>query len=375
MKTIRSHIAAGGMLVALASMLLAGAAVAEEAGKARLSDFTDPAIRSEAGSELIIRGSSDIRRRNARTSQALRSLLSKSDEPQQTGTSVQQVRHEQVISAGGCCPTDSCCPATCAAPAECCAPGVCADACCAPSNCCAPQAGCAPVGCGCPAGRCDCGPTCACPSDNCCCPGACDGCAPGSCACPADACCCPGACDGCAAVGRVHIGDNFELVGCADACDGYDPRGIGAGNGFRNGGRRHARSCQHGYGNGDCPFCNSRSCLNRNCVADTLCEHAAAHRARNRLASYNLNQYLHCKIGCLIHDGHGGVGSRMFGHYSVVYPADAGHFDSRDGGIYAAQGYGGAVSVPLAPTVRQAWNYGWGIPSSRLTPVSNAPAP
>jgi len=106
-----------------------------------------------------------------------------------------------------------------------------------------------------------------------------------------------------------------------------------------------------------------------------LCRHAAAHRARSRLASHNFNQYLHCKFGCLIHDGHGGVGSPMFGHYSVVYPVDAGHFDTRDGGVYAAQGYGGAVSVPLAPTVRHAWNYGWGIPSSRLTPVSNTPAP
>lgn len=37
---------------------------------------------------------------------------------------------------------------------------------------------------------------------------------------------------------------------------------------------------------------------------------------------------------------------------------------------YAAQGYGGPVSVPQAPNVRSNFNYGWGIPSSRLTPTS-----
>lgn len=37
---------------------------------------------------------------------------------------------------------------------------------------------------------------------------------------------------------------------------------------------------------------------------------------------------------------------------------------------YAAQGYGGPVSIPQAPNVRANYNYGWGIPSSRLTPTS-----
>lgn len=37
---------------------------------------------------------------------------------------------------------------------------------------------------------------------------------------------------------------------------------------------------------------------------------------------------------------------------------------------YAAQGYGGPVSIPQAPNVRANFNYGWGIPSSRLTPTS-----
>lgn len=41
---------------------------------------------------------------------------------------------------------------------------------------------------------------------------------------------------------------------------------------------------------------------------------------------------------------------------------------------YAAQGFGGPVTVPLAPNVRDAYNYSWGLPSSRLTPIGY-PAP
>jgi hypothetical protein len=59
----------------------------------------------------------------------------------------------------------------------------------------------------------------------------------------------------------------------------------------------------------------------------------------------------------------------LAGHYHIVYPVNPGYFDSRDGQVYAAPGYGGPVSVPLAPVVNHTYNYGWGIPSSRLTPV------
>lgn len=67
--------------------------------------------------------------------------------------------------------------------------------------------------------------------------------------------------------------------------------------------------------------------------------------------------------------GHDGPGRPLAGCYSIVYPVDPGYFDQRDGQIYAAPGYGGPVSVPLAPVVNSTYNYGWGIPSSRLTPV------
>jgi hypothetical protein len=64
------------------------------------------------------------------------------------------------------------------------------------------------------------------------------------------------------------------------------------------------------------------------------------------------------------------AGQPLFGHYKIVYPVNPGYFDGRDGQVYAAQGYGGPVSVPLAPVVRHTYNYGWGVPSSRLTPIS-----
>ncbi|MCA9055993.1 MAG: hypothetical protein KDA75_19305 [Planctomycetaceae bacterium] len=59
------------------------------------------------------------------------------------------------------------------------------------------------------------------------------------------------------------------------------------------------------------------------------------------------------------------------GHYSIVYPVDPWYGDARDAGVYGAEGYGGPMSVPLAPVIRHTFNYGWGVPSSRLTPVSH----
>ena len=64
-------------------------------------------------------------------------------------------------------------------------------------------------------------------------------------------------------------------------------------------------------------------------------------------------------------------GVPLLGKYRLVYPVNPGYFDARDGQVYAAQGYGGPVSVPLAPNVRHTYNYGWGVPSSRLTPISH----
>tara|TARA_R100001480_G_scaffold97533_1_gene102178 strand:+ start:215 stop:391 length:177 start_codon:yes stop_codon:yes gene_type:complete len=54
----------------------------------------------------------------------------------------------------------------------------------------------------------------------------------------------------------------------------------------------------------------------------------------------------------------------------MTYAVDPYQFDARDGRLYGAQGYGVPIAVPLAPNVHSTYNYGWGVPSSRLTPVT-----
>ena len=68
--------------------------------------------------------------------------------------------------------------------------------------------------------------------------------------------------------------------------------------------------------------------------------------------------------------GNCGNGSPLAGHYNLVYAADPNYFDQRDGSLYSAQGYGTPVTVPLAPNVHHQFNYGWGMPSSRITQIS-----
>jgi hypothetical protein len=76
-----------------------------------------------------------------------------------------------------------------------------------------------------------------------------------------------------------------------------------------------------------------------------------------------------CKLGYLIPSGGNGSGVYPAGAYNLFYPNNPYYFDERDGKVYAAQGYGVPVTVPLAPNVHYAYNYSWGIPSSRLTPI------
>jgi hypothetical protein len=62
--------------------------------------------------------------------------------------------------------------------------------------------------------------------------------------------------------------------------------------------------------------------------------------------------------------------------YCMTYAYNPWYTDCRDGRVYAAYGWGAPMTVPLAPTVTNQHNYGWGIPSSRLTPISRvAPHP
>jgi hypothetical protein len=64
--------------------------------------------------------------------------------------------------------------------------------------------------------------------------------------------------------------------------------------------------------------------------------------------------------------GSAGYGSGALNHYHAL---NGGYCDPRDMQLYAAQGYDVPVAVPLAPVVRRTYNYGWGLPSSRLVRV------
>lgn len=141
--------------------------------------------------------------------------------------------------------------------------------------------------------------------------------------------------------------------------------------------------CEHEY---IPPMYEHHSILGNNCVADWLRMQNAMYRARNKTASAVLAESVHedckekhawarCKFGYFVPTGCGGAGCPPLGHYSMVYPVNPYHFDQRDGQVYAASGYGGPVSVPLAPVVHHTYNYGWGIPSSRLTPISHPTSP
>ena len=120
----------------------------------------------------------------------------------------------------------------------------------------------------------------------------------------------------------------------------------------RNGSRcQFGGRCPHGFGLGHgCPSCQSGCCRNQ-CSQDMI-------------------DYFRCKFGYFIPTGAGGAGVPFAGKYSRVYPQDPYYFDQRDGQAWGAQGYGMPMAVPLAPTVGHTYNYGWGSPSSRLTPVS-----
>jgi hypothetical protein len=79
---------------------------------------------------------------------------------------------------------------------------------------------------------------------------------------------------------------------------------------------------------------------------------------------------IHAKFNYFCPSGAGGQGVPWFDCYHMVYAVNPEYFDPRDGRVYAAQDTGVPMAVPLAPNVNYTYNYGWGIPSSRITPIS-----
>ena len=119
---------------------------------------------------------------------------------------------------------------------------------------------------------------------------------------------------------------------------------------------------------GGCPQCQGRYLT----IEDMFCSALGRNRDCNHAEMQQAKcDYLRCKFGYFVPSGAGGAGIPCCGKYSRVYPQDPHYFDQRDGQAWAAQGYGSPIAVPLAPVVGHTFNYGWGIPSSRLTPISH----
>lgn len=118
--------------------------------------------------------------------------------------------------------------------------------------------------------------------------------------------------------------------------------------------------------------CNG-NCGHVHCTSD-LAEATWNFRMRNAQTS----QWLFGRRGC------GGCGGRLascrlfwwdLGRKKDIIAVNPDYYDGRDTELYATQMYGVPTAVPLAPVVRDSYNYGWGMPSSRLTPVATRPVP
>jgi len=174
--------------------------------------------------------------------------------------------------------------------------------------------------------------------------------------------------------GGVGCGDG----GCGDECGYGCDDGCGEGCGFDEGccdtgrgGRRGRRGGCDDYSYGD-GYNQRMVTLFARATPDDGCSRWGTRWWRGQTGNYLArNQRLSDTLfGWLVPSGCCGQGCAPVGKYHMIYADDPGYGDSRDGGqLYGAQGYGTHVSVPLAPNVRHSYNYSWGTPSSRITPM------
>lgn len=94
------------------------------------------------------------------------------------------------------------------------------------------------------------------------------------------------------------------------------------------------------------------------------------YRCRNQVQSQRLANGLGCTFAFAAPLFWWDAGARK-----DIIAVNPGYSDPRDSELYSAQGYGVPIAVPLAPVVRDTYNYGWGLPASRLTPVATHAVP
>ncbi len=90
------------------------------------------------------------------------------------------------------------------------------------------------------------------------------------------------------------------------------------------------------------------------------------------MSFHNKNARLADKLfGWLIPSGSYGQGGPPIGKYHMTYANQPDYVNPNDTQIYATQGYGMPITVPLAPNVNHTYNYSAGIPASRITTIGN----
>lgn len=171
--------------------------------------------------------------------------------------------------------------------------------------------------------------------------------------------------------------------GCPPSFGMCDPCNSGMCNGgMCNGGGCNMGSC---YTPMDCNSCYSGCDANgmnggwgNNCDP---CHGGRGRHGRGRCDGRNPNFAEKCQeknnrlcdrlFGWMVPSGNCGQGSPWFGKYHMSYADQPSYIDPRDTQLYAAQGYGMPMSVPLAPNVHHAYNYSSGMPASRVTHIGN----
>lgn len=114
----------------------------------------------------------------------------------------------------------------------------------------------------------------------------------------------------------------------------------------------------------NCLFAGSACSGSGNCCHDFFRGQSLSFAAKNsRLADH--------LFGWMVPSGCCGKGCPPVGKYGITYADQPEYIDPRDTQLYAAQGYGMPMTVPLAPNVRYSYNYSAGMPASRVTQISN----
>jgi len=195
----------------------------------------------------------------------------------------------------------------------------------------------------------------------------------GAASCDASGCDSTGGCNGCdEPAGRYRLGSCLS-----GAFDHYDDCWYQYGDGWYEctNGCCYGGACGETYeccgnGNGNCNGNGCSNCGAYGCNGACDGRDISAFRRRNEQACRRICDHFAERFAYFHPSGCGGAGCPPFGHYHRTYAVNPSHFDQRDGRVYAAQGAGIPMAVPLAPNVNYTYNYGWGVPSSRLTQVS-----